>query len=191
MSDDKDKKPADTPKPKPKIEKGFLARRIEMPIGLWNEILVICREGGLDHRDAVLQLLDLGLQAQDEGQFKPRIVPIDHKVWAKVEAVGVSKKASNEATLIYLVDLGLQAWAAKIAAQPSELPADGIRVVVDLLVGRRPTRTERIAEVFMPSPPVVGDDVSIRSDVYEVVQRAWTLTRTNQTAYLRVKRVED
>ena len=161
-----------------------MARRVEMPISMWGEVLELCKTGGIDYRDALVQLLDLGLQAQSEDRFKPRLISIDHKVWERVAAAKLKGATDGEA-LLYLVDLGLQSRAAEMSGSVV-VPPEGSRVLVDLIGPRGGLK--RLAEVFMPSPPAKGDVVTIKGEAYEVLQRAWSLTRTNQTAYLRVRR---
>ena len=164
---------------------GMVPRRIEMPVGMWNEVLEIAK-GGMDHKDVLLHLVDLGIQAQSEDRFKPRLVSVDSGLWDRVGKAGL-KGATEQDALVYLVDLGLQARAA--LASPDDdgaIPPDGIRVRVDLLVGK--DKLERLAEVFVAEVPVSGDVVSLNGVAYEVQQRAWVLGKTDQTAYLRVER---
>jgi hypothetical protein len=157
-----------------------------MPVGMWNEVLELAQDGGLDHRDALVILLDLGLQAQDEGRFKPRVVSVEHDLWERVDKAGL-KGASEHESLIYLVDLGLQARAAQRLQEPIPEPTPpGVRVRVDLLRGDG--SLYRLAEVYLEVVPVRGDLLGFGGHHYEVKQRAWSFGKGVQTAYLRVTR---
>jgi hypothetical protein len=175
-------------KPKPS-KAGMIPRRIEMPAGMWNEVLEVAKDGGLDHRDAVNVLIDLGLQAQDEGRFKPRLVPVDHELWTRVGQANL-KGASDQDALVYLVDLGLQTRAANQAAEPLEdeaIPPDGTRLRADRL--EDDGRLTRILETYVMAVPDQGDLVTILGQHYRIEQRAWTLGSI-PTAYLRVRHYE-
>lgn len=171
-----------------KTQTGMIPRRVEMPVGMWNDVLELAKSGGLDHRDALLALIDLGLQAQDEGMFKPRLVSVEHELWERVSRAKLKGATEHEA-LVYLVDLGLQAKAAQDARAPlPEPPPDGTRVRIDLLKEEEGL-IERVAERYMDEVPVVGDHLSLGGRHYEVKQRAWALPRDQQTGptvYLRV-----
>jgi hypothetical protein len=164
----------------------MIPRRIEMPVGMWNEVLDVSKEGGLDHRDALNVLIDLGLQAQDEGRFKPRLVPVDSDLWERVGHAKL-KGATDQDALVYLIDLGLQARAANQAAEPLEdeaIPPDGTRLRVDRL--EEGGKLTRILEVYTYAVPNQGDLVTILGEHYTVEQRAWTLGSI-PPAYLRVR----
>jgi hypothetical protein len=160
---------------------GMIPRRIEMPIGLWNEVLELSRSGGVDYRDTLLALLDLGIQSQAEGRFKPRFVALDGKVLERVTAVTAAGQ-TQEAALVQLVDMGLQARLARGLAVPPPPPPDGTRVRVDVLPGMK-----RLIECFMNAVPAPGDLISVQGESYEVQQRAWTVAVKSSTAYLRVR----
>ena len=178
---------SDTP-PKSK-HAGMIQRRLEMPISIWNEVVGISKEGGLDYRDALIALLDMGLQAQSEDTLKPRIVSVDHKLWERVGRAKL-KNATDSEALVYLLDLGLQVRAAQRVADKVEadeetpIPPDGIRVRVDLIGPRG--KLQRIAEVYLPDVPARGDTVTVKGAHYSVEQRAWTFGDA-QTCYLRVR----
>lgn len=172
-------------KPKPS-QAGMIPRRIEMPIPLWNEVLALSKDGGIDYRDALLQLIDLGLQAQDEENYKPRLVPVDHDVWQRVKAARL-KGVSDQEALAYLVDLGLQAWSARGQVDGPVPKPNGVRVRIDLVGGEgEPTR---LAELRLPEGtlPNDGDAVTLGGKHYAVAQRAWALSGPEPTVYLRVK----
>jgi len=173
--------PAEKAKPERQAAGGMIPRRIEMPIGLWNEVLELSREGGVDYRDTLLALLDLGIQSQAEARFKPRFVAIDGKVLERVTAAAASGQ-SQEAALVQLVDLGLQARRAAGQAAPQPPAPSGTRVRIDVLPGMK-----RLIETWLDTVPVPGDAISVGGESYEVQQRAWTVSMKGSTAYLRVK----
>lgn len=163
---------------------GLIARRVEMPLGIWNDVLELSKAGGIDHRDVVLQLLDLGLQAAHEDQLKPRLVAIAKEVWEKVDSASF-QGATDEQALAFLVDLGLQAWARKHKTKDLGPPPGSVRVRLES-VGPR-GGLSALADLYLPAGalPAAGDALTWKGQHYEVHQRAWSLA--GPTIYLRLK----
>lgn len=172
---------------KEKTAPGMVARRVDMPVGLWTEVLELAKRGGADHRDVLLSLLDLGLQAQSEDVLKPRLVAVDSKVWERVQRAAFPDTVSDQEALAYLVDLGLQARASKEAvALPAEEPA-GTPVQIDLL-NEDGAVSGRLTTTHMDQVPVAGEALVIGGSSYAVRQRAWALRPNGKHAvYLRVE----
>lgn len=176
--------PADVAKEKAQaLVQGLIPRRVLIPVGMWSEVIRISKEGGIDHKDTLVELLDLGLQAQDQSTFKPRVVGLPADAWKRLESLVDGKTV--EEILAQVLDLGVQAYEARRAAGKDTKVTpkpEGTRVRVDLV---KDGKLARIAETRMKDLPNTGDAMTLEGKTYTVRQRAWTLGK-EPIAYLRV-----
>ena len=161
---------------------GMIGKRVLMPIGMWTEILELSRQGGGgagDYRDVLLQILDLGLQAQSADRFKPRFVQLDDEVLGLVSRAAQAASLTEESALVRLVDLGLQAKAAELERTRPPGPPTGTRIRIEF-------ENKLLLSTYSRAVPAQDEIVSVNGEPYVVKQRAWSATANGLVAYLRV-----
>ncbi len=173
-------------------EEGLLTKQVALPVGIWNDVLELGRTSGLDYRDALVELVDLGVQAQSEGLLKPRLLSIDHVVWSKVAGVKQEGESDDQA-LLRLVDLGAQVKTARLNGQaPPPREPDGIKVLVTLFNEKKNEDVSRLGVLYCTQVPSPGDVFTMKATAraLTVLHRSWIFTGERQIAFLRVKEVK-
>lgn len=176
-----------------KNEDGVIARPVGLPVALWRDVLEVSKTSGLDYRDVITELVDLGIQAQDEGILRPRLLSPDHALWKRVDSVKQSSEDDHQA-LLRLVDLGIQVRSAQLGRKPPPPPEpEGIKTLVNLFDEEENRDGERLGVFYLQQVPGVGDSFCVRPDprVLVVLQRAWSFSPERQLAFLRVREVTD
>lgn len=169
----------DPPEERPDPSAGLIGKRVLMPIGMWTEILELSRQGAGDYRDVLLQLLDLGLQAQSAERFKPRFVAIDDDVLERISAAAQGARLSEENALIRLVDLGLQAKAEELEQARPPRPPVGTPIRIE-------SNGKLLLATYSRTVPGQDEILNVNGASYVVRQRAWSATVNGMVAYLRV-----
>jgi len=155
---------------------GMIGRRVLMPLAMWAEITSLSRTSGGDTRDVLLQLLDLGLQAQDVGRFKPRFVTVEGPVQDRLADYTAAAGISEDKAIVQLLDLGLQVKSAK-GVIPARVEGALIRFELDgaLLLETRGYHV-----------PTAGEVVTVLGTPYVVAQRASSANHSGLVTYLRL-----